>query len=147
MGDGAVVSDDHAGEATNVAHLALSARGPRLIAPEEVQQHNGQGGASFWAVIDGFVVEASEMLKTHPGGLRKLLSTDQPATGATSKAFGFSFSRGRNAHFPDTGKRFSAGVKKYLGGTPTGDDPFLPPVEVDFPPHGKIVVLGKLQGR
>ena len=38
---------------------------------------------SFWAVIDGFVVDASEFVDKHPGGLRKLLSADSPAAGAT----------------------------------------------------------------
>ena len=54
-------------------------------------------------------MDASEFLTNHPGGLRKLLSTDKAKTGATGKPFGFSFSSGRNAHFPDTGKRFRDG--------------------------------------
>ena len=109
--------------------------GPRLIAAE-VKQHSGEG-TGFWAVIDSFVVDCSEFVDTHPGGLRKLLSADSPATGATGQPFGFSFSRGRNAHFPDTGKRFREGVKRYLSGG-GGDPPFLPPTDVAFPPSVKL---------
>jgi hypothetical protein len=39
-----------------------------------------------------------------------------PPRRATGRPFGFSFSRGRNAHFPDTGKTFQEGVKRYLRG-------------------------------
>ena len=144
------VSDDHADESTNVAHLAIAAsKGdrqlrapkPRPISAEELKEHGGSSGASFWAVIDGFVVDASEFVDSHPGGLKKLLSADSTAAGATGRPFGFSFSRGKNAHFPDTGKRFSNGVKRFLSGG--GDGPFLPPAEVAFP-SGKIIILGRL---
>ena len=81
-------------------------------------------------------MDASEFLTNHPGGLRKLLSTDKAKTGATGKPFGFSFSRGRNAHFPDTGKRFREGVERYLKSKKS--------TEVLFPPHGKIIILGQL---
>ena len=73
--------------------------------------------------------------------LRKLLSADSAATGATGRPFGFSFSKGRNAHFPETGRRFSEGVKRYLGG---GGEGQLPAAEVSFPPYGDLVILGKL---
>ena len=149
----AKVSDDHAGESFNVAHLAspLSVgdgkrprrAGPRPILPKEVKEHNGRSG-SFWAVIDGFVVDASEFVDSHPGGLRKLLSADSPEAGATGRPFGFSFSRGRNAHFPATGRQFSEGAKRYLSGP--SDESFLPPAEVAFPQFGKIVILGRLEG-
>ena len=137
------VSDDHADESMNVEHLAVAgpvdgqpALGPRMISPDEVKHHGGRDGSGFWAVIDSFVVDASEFVDTHPGGLRKLLSADSSAAGATGRPFGFSFSRGKNAHFPDTGKRFRAGVERYLsGGSP----------EVAFPPYGKVVILGRLQ--
>jgi hypothetical protein len=141
----AVVSADHAGESTCVEHLVAPTKnvGPRIISPEEVKQHNGRGGA-FWAVIDGFVVDASEFVDTHPGGLRKLLSADSPEAGATGRPFSFSFSRGRNAHFPETGQRFRTGVEQYLSaGT---DQPFLPPAEVVFASYGKVVILGRLGG-
>ncbi len=129
-----IVSSDHAGAELDVSHLATTA-GPRSIAAEEVQRHDGRDGSAFWAVIDGFVVDASAFLKTHPGGLQKLLAADHAATGATGKEFGFSFSRGRNAHFPDTGKRFAAGVKRFLAGKGA---------TVDFPSHGALVIVGKL---
>ena len=118
---------------------------PRRITPAEVKQHNGKSG-SFWAVIDGFVVDASEFVDQHPGGLRKLLSADDAATGASGRPFGFSFSRGRNAHFPQTGKRFRDGVQRYSNGELSSGDGerFLPPGEVAFPPYGKIIILGRL---
>ena len=46
------------------------------------------------------------------------------------------FSRGRNAHFPDTGRRFADGVQRYLrDGHAT---------KIKFPPHGALVILGRL---
>ena len=141
----AVVSADHADGSCCVEHLTVPTgrpAAPRLIPPDEVKQHSGRD-SSFWAVIDGFVVDASEFVDAHPGGLRKLLSADNPATGATGRPFGFSFSRGQNAHFPDTGRRFREGVERYLRGG--GDQPALPPSEVAFPPYGKVVILGRLQ--
>lgn len=148
------VSDDHA-DASLCAATLLSTGGkplagkplakrPRLISPEEVQEHNGRSCATFWAVVDGLVVDASEFLDSHPGGLKKLLSTDSAGTGATGKAYGFSFSKGRNAHFPDTGRRFHDGVKRYLNGKSDGGE-HLPPSEVTFPGHGSIVILGRLE--
>lgn len=140
-----VVSADHADESMYVGRLAASTRtvGPRLISLEEVKQHSGQKEGVFWAVIDSFVVDASEFVDMHPGGLRKLLSADSPEAGATGLPFGFSFSRGRNAHFPDTGERFRLGVERYLSGG--GDKPVLPPAVVSFPPYGSVAILGRLE--
>ena len=42
------------------------------------------------------VVDATQFIDTHPGGLRKLMSTDDAGIGAGPEAFSFSFSRGRN---------------------------------------------------
>ena len=143
------VSSDHADESLCAETLPAQAdgkrpaRGPRLFSREEVLQHNSQDG-SFWAVVDGFVVDASEFVDNHPGGLKKLLSTNNAATGATGEPFGFSFSRGRNAHFPDTGKQFQTSVKQYLGSA--SDEPVLPPFEVPFAKY-KIVILGRLEGK
>jgi hypothetical protein len=103
----AVVSDEHADESLCVVHLESTTEqtgesrrpGPRLISPEEVRRHSGPDG-QFWAVIDGFVVDASDFVDSHPGGLRKLLSANNAEAGATGDEFGFSFTRGRNAHFP-----------------------------------------------
>ena len=100
---------------------------------------------SFWAAVDGFVVEAGEFLDAHPGGLKKLVSSNGSAVGATGKPFGFSFSRGKNAHFPETGRRFSEGVKRYMSGNSVQE--FLPPAEVAFASYGKVVILGKLKGQ
>ena len=142
----AVVSDDHADESMYAEQIAPSQAvgrpGPRLILPEEVKQHSGRDGSTFWAVIDSFVVDATAFVDTHPGGLRKLLSADSPAAGYTAQAFGFSFSRGRNAHFPQTGKRFRDGVQRFLNSA--SDEPFLQPADVDFPPYGKVIILGRL---
>ena len=123
---------------------------PRLISPEEVRAQDGKGGSDYyWAVIDGYVVDATDFLESHPGGLRKLLSADTPAAGATGREFGFSLSRGRNAHFGATGRQFQDGVRAFLAGkgnagVDNGGE-FLPPCEVTFASHGKIVILGRLE--
>ena len=116
---------------------------PRLISSEEVDQQNGAKDG-FWAVIDGFVVDATAFLDAHPGGLKKLLSADSAAAGATGSRYGFSFSKGRNSHFGHTARRFQEGVKKYLNQKIDGPD--LAPTEVYFPKPGrKIIILGKLK--
>ena len=100
----AVISSDHADESMCAEIRREIFTGdasipPRMISREELESHNGPGGGdgSFWCVIDGFVVDATEFVECHPGGLKKLLAADLPGSGATGKAFGFSFSRGRNA--------------------------------------------------
>lgn len=151
---GAVVSSDHADESLCATHLGSAACGnhsapsPRLISPEEVLQHNQpDGSSSFWAVVDGYVCDATDFVGTHPGGLRKLLSSNNAEVGATGHAFGFSFSRGRNAHFPKTGQRFHDGVKRYLEGIPSDGASTLPPCEVIFAEYGKVLILGQLDQR
>mmetsp|Transcript_4986 Transcript_4986/g.7563 ORF Transcript_4986/g.7563 Transcript_4986/m.7563 type:complete len:154 (-) Transcript_4986:176-637(-) len=145
--EGAVVSADHCDESMSAYNLApsLSSQSglvPRLITPQEVKQHSGTSG-SFWCVVDGFVVDATDFIDNHPGGMRKLLSSNNADVGATGKPYGFSFSRGRNAHFPDTGERFREGVERYLSNGTAGEAS-LPSVEVVFPSYGKIVILGQL---
>ena len=51
--------------------------------------------------------------------------------------------RGRNAHFPETGKRFQAGVKQFLSAASVNES-WLPPVDVNFPSYGSITILGRL---
>ena len=131
-----------------VSTRAVACLGPRLILPEEIKQHNNanskNGSKSFWAVIDGYVVDATAFLDTHPGGLKKLLSADSANVGATGQKFGFSFSKGRNSHFGHTARRFENGVQKFLNSKSGGA--YLEPVEVYFPKPGrKIVILGKLK--
>ena len=135
----AVVSSDHADEKLCAEDLLSEDDEVKLISAEEILKHNGKGEhKSLWSVVDGFVVDASDFLTSHPGGLGKLLSANKARIGATGQPFGFSFSRGRNAHFPDTGKRFREGVARFLKGKGS-------PVDVKFPPHdGKIVILGRL---
>ena len=100
--------------------------------------YDNSSGRLEHVAVDGFVVDATAFVGSHPGGLKKLLSSDAAATGATGREFGFSFSRGRNAHFPDTGRRFAAGVKRYLAGGGA---------EVELPPHGTLIILGRLSSR
>ena len=88
----AVVSSDHADESLNQSSSAAEAH--RCIKPAEVEQHRSKD--SYWCVVDGFVVDATAFIDTHPGGLRKLMSTDDAGIGAGPDAFSFSFSRGRN---------------------------------------------------
>ena len=128
----AVISSDHADESLNQSSSAAEAH--RCIRPEEIEQHRSK--ESFWCVVDGFVVDATAFVDTHPGGLRKLMSTDEAGVGAGPDRFSFSFSRGRNAHFPDTGRRFADGVQRYLrDGHAT---------KIKFPPHGNLIILGRL---
>ncbi len=114
---------------------------PQEFSADEVQAHCQDG--LFWAVLDGFVVDASDLIEHHPGGIKKILSANAPHAGATGQASGFSFSRGRNAHFPRTAQRFRDGVQRYLTGKSTKQT-FLPPVEVAFEPYGKLVILGRI---
>ena len=141
----AVVSSDHADPELSAAGLTSgtgSAPPPRRIRTDELAEHNTH--EAFWAVVDGFVVDASAFVDSHPGGLRKLLSSNDAGTGHTGRAYGFSFSRGRNAHFPKTGQTFRKGVERYLSGGDGGDG-FLAPVEVKFGQHGSISILGRFQ--
>ena len=151
----AVVSDDHADESycvdnylTSSAEAASSKPEVRWFSQEEVNEHNveisneGDAMSSYWACIDGFVVESIDFLQKHPGGKKKLLQTNDPSTGDTSRPFAFSFSRGRNAHFPETAKIFHDGIARFLKGEST---------EIIFPATfkkqegGKLVVLGRLK--
>eukprot|EP00518_Triparma_eleuthera_P005332 CAMPEP_0182457032 /NCGR_PEP_ID=MMETSP1319-20130603/2709_1 /TAXON_ID=172717 /ORGANISM="Bolidomonas pacifica, Strain RCC208" /LENGTH=158 /DNA_ID=CAMNT_0024655411 /DNA_START=158 /DNA_END=630 /DNA_ORIENTATION=- len=152
---GAVVSSDHADPSLCVSDISgatttATAMAPKMITAEEVKEHNGEGeDGSFWCCVDGFVVDATSFLDSHPGGLRKLLSSDSAEVGHTGQPFGFSFSRGRNAHFPDTGRRFRAGITRYMAGQGGGGGDaasgFLPAATIPFPSHGELIVLGKLQ--
>jgi hypothetical protein len=134
---------------------------PRRITAEEIQEHN-QGQTTtmgvtqrFWAVIDGWVVDATEFLTTHPGGRRKLLSTNVASEGVTGQDFGFSLSRGKNAHSYETVRRFQNGVQQYLKGRISSgsssimhpgncSENLLPPGTVNLPPHGTLQILGRL---
>lgn len=63
-----------------------------MITAEEVKEHNGEGeDGSFWCCVDGFVVDATSFLDSHPGGLRKLLSSDSAEVGHTGQPFGFRY--------------------------------------------------------
>merc|ERR1712070_11775 len=84
---GAVVSEDHADESLCTDGMAPKGQGapqPLLISPEEVASHNHSDG-TFWAVVDNFVVDATEFVESHPGGRKKLLAADSPEAGATGK--------------------------------------------------------------
>ena len=121
--------------------------GPRAFSQLDISQNDGQEGRRFWCVVDGFVCDVSEFVDSHPGGLRKLLSANTPAAGATGQMFGFSFSRGPNAHFPRTAQRFADGVERFLQGVPTrnASEHHLPSTEVAFPPYGSIEILGRIR--
>jgi hypothetical protein len=125
----------------------MAGAGACVFSAEEIEQHNTGSDGSFWAVVDGFVVDATEFVTSHPGGLRKLMSANTPGAGFTGGPFGFSFTRGSNSHFPATGRRFRDGVERFLGGGGGGGggpDGCLPSENVEFPSYGKIVILGRL---
>ena len=147
----AVVSDDHADESYNVANLigpsasssAEENSSVRFFLPEEVEQHNSKNGlSSFWAVIDGFVVDATDFISKHPGGRKKVLQTNDASTGDSGAPFDFSFSKGRNAHFPDTARIFRDGVETFLkDGSPVIEYPG----EYKNQKGGKLILLGRLK--
>ena len=112
---------------------------PRSISKQEVLTNNGQDGQPLWAVIDGYVVDATKMLLTgHPGGKQKILSVNDPSAGWTGKAFGFSLARGANAHFSQTARKFRDGVGEFENGGKKDV------VTIDYGPNGSIVIIGVL---
>jgi len=112
----------------------------------EIRERNkGKGDDYVLAVIDNYVVEVKDF--DHPGGLKKLLETNDAGAGATGREFGFSFSRGKNQHFPRTGATFEAACDDFLAGT-VAEDGFLRPCTVDFGQGGgSIQILGVLKKR
>ena len=158
----AVVSDDHAGESYNVENSGTDHEDCRYFLPEEIEQHNSQAegtfsslddrtstrnntgaGTSFWACIDGFVVDATDFIGKHPGGTKKLFQTNDPDIGPMKGVpFNFSFSRGRNAHFPGTARAFQEGVERFLSG---GSPEIVFPSENKHARDAKLIVLGRLR--
>ena len=112
---------------------------PLKFTPEQVRAKNGKNGKKLWVVIDGYVVDATDFANSHPGGISKILSTDSKRSGYTGKEFGFSLSKGKNAHFPRTAKMFEEAAKSF--------DSLQQHVTVKFDPDhaGSIVILGKLR--
>lgn len=109
-----------------------------VLTKEQVRMNDGLEDRPLWTVIDGYVVDCTEFAKFHPGGLRKIRETDEKQTGWTGEEFGFSLTRGSNAHFPKTGRVFEEGMRKF--------DKLQRQVEVDFGRGGggAITILGKL---
>lgn len=120
---------------------------------EQVQQHNLANCqdhntiTSFWCCIDGFVVDATEYYQTrvHPGGQRKVLQTNDAKIGNENKPMSFSFSKGKNAHFPETARIFQDGVKEFLkGGSNEIVFPKVLKKNGDVGHGGTIYVIGRL---
>jgi len=108
------------------------------LTKEQVRKNDGLEDRPLWTVIDGYVTDCTEFAKFHPGGLGKILATDEKQTGWTGEEFGFSLTRGSNAHFPKTGRVFQEGMRKF--------DKLQSQVEVNFGKDdgGAITILGKL---
>lgn len=138
----AVVSSDHADARYAIHDAASSLRPVRRFSPEEISRHNAEDPSAFWACVDGFVVDAGDYLRAHPGGKKKVLATNDPETGDDGRPFAFSFSKGRNAHFSGTARIFRDGVRKFLEGG-TGEVRF--PGKYRDDPEGRIVILGRLE--
>ena len=102
----------------------------RIFTAEEIHARNGtknpKKDKGFWTVIDGYVVDASGYGKDHPGKIKKLLAANSPKIGATGKWFGFSFSKGPNAHFSGTARFWKEECKRFLGGMGTQKLPRVP---------------------
>eukprot|EP00756_Hemistasia_phaeocysticola_P008301 Hpha_TRINITY_DN14576_c0_g1::TRINITY_DN14576_c0_g1_i1::g.46723::m.46723 len=133
----------------------------RIFTPEEIEANNKQRGDSvkkhlpFLAVIDGYVVDATDFIDTHPGGVSKLLSVNSKAAGWTREKFGFSFSKGANSHFPQTAQTFREGVLRFEQGVEgaeteaCGNAGFAGDGAVDivYPSLGTLRLLGKLEAK
>ena len=103
-------------------HVPASAR-PRSWAGTQ-PLHTTTGHTRQPASTDAQKAPITKRTKWEAGGKRLVTRVETPDAG------------GRNAHVPKTGKRFAEGAKKYLR---TGQD------EIDFPPHGKLKILGRLK--
>ena len=89
-------------------------------------------------MIDGYVVDGVPVRpspRSTPGARRRPRGTNDAETGANGKGGGFSFTKGRNAHFPGTGKRWKEGVEEWLKG---GDGV----VEFEGKGKGRITIMG-----
>eukprot|EP01063_Lacrimia_lanifica_P009111 TRINITY_DN16130_c0_g1_i1.p1 TRINITY_DN16130_c0_g1~~TRINITY_DN16130_c0_g1_i1.p1 ORF type:complete len:290 (+),score=106.09 TRINITY_DN16130_c0_g1_i1:43-912(+) len=116
------------------------AGGARAFTKTELaEKYNGQGGKPFYGVADGYVVDTAGYEDEHPGGLAKILSTNDPATGYTRQAFGFSFFKGANAHMGDTQQTWAAACKRFEKGGCAA------PVDVEWRDGGKITIVGKVR--
>jgi len=105
---------------------------------------------SFWCVIDGYVVDAIEFTaggKIHPGGVKKARSTNDASVGHTGSWGGFSFTKGKNAHFPGTGRAWKKGVEEYMnGGASRERGSWLEEKDVAFEGTvGKVTIIGILK--
>ena len=135
---GAVISSDHGSDhapSFSTPSSTSSPFSPPTYTRSQIEDNNAShthqaSPARFLAVIDGYVVDASEYARpsVHPGGVKKASTTNDESTGATGEWGGFSFTKGRNAHFPGTEKRWKEGVEEWLKG---GDG------EVKFEGKGK----------
>lgn len=128
----------------------------RYYTVEQIQQHNlahhscgkdGKSITSFWCCIDGFVVDATEYYQTrvHPGGQRKVLQTNDANIGSDNKPMSFSFSKGKNAHFPETARIFQESVKQFLKGV--SNEVVFPDVikkNGELARGGTIYIIGRL---
>ncbi|GMH82322.1 hypothetical protein TrVE_jg11846 [Triparma verrucosa] len=141
----AVVSSDHSTPGMSCEDLSSANELIRIFTPSDIEKYNKAYSEGFYAVIEGFVVDAMGMVNSHPGGLKKLMQTNLKGVGYTGKDFGFSFSKGRNAHFPGTGKRWKQKVKEFLTGE-KGEDGKLKSLQCVFDGEGgSVIILGKLQ--
>jgi hypothetical protein len=124
---------------------------------EQIQQHNlahhfscgedCKSITSFWCCIDGFVVDATEYYQTrvHPGGERKVLQTNDANIGNENKPMSFSFTKGKNAHFPETARTFQESVKQFLkGGSNEVVFPDVIKKNGELAHGGTIYIIGRL---
>jgi hypothetical protein len=57
----------------------VSVCGPASTNNKKSTSNISSAGQRLWACIDGFVCDATDFLKTHPGGLAKLLNVNTGA--------------------------------------------------------------------
>lgn len=121
-----------------------------IISRQDVLYNNGQDGRPFWAVIDNYVVDCTDFMHKHPGGMKKILSANDTNVGWTGKQFGFSLGRGKNSHFSKTHRAFLDGIGLFHKFNIDEEHASTETITVDvvFSDHaalGKIVILGRLE--
>jgi hypothetical protein len=79
----------------------------QTVTAEEVAKHSTED--NLWVVVDSYVVDITDFVKDHPGGVSKILSLKK----TSSSSFSFS------SHFNFTSKTFKDACKLYdKGGSP-----------------------------
>eukprot|EP00406_Dinophysis_acuminata_P067604 CAMPEP_0179279504 /NCGR_PEP_ID=MMETSP0797-20121207/36148_1 /TAXON_ID=47934 /ORGANISM="Dinophysis acuminata, Strain DAEP01" /LENGTH=192 /DNA_ID=CAMNT_0020988135 /DNA_START=36 /DNA_END=612 /DNA_ORIENTATION=+ len=88
-------------------HAAARSHAKAVFTREEVSKHSTRD--DLWGVVDGYVLDLTGFVGSHPGGVGKILGITREGD--------FSFARGANAHFGATASAFreAAGLSTAAG--------------------------------